>query len=286
MALPQPDPSLPGGAAPVFGDTDAARGDHLRANNQAIWENLEYLNNAENVDDAAEATPVDADKVGFFQIVGAVIKYVTFANLFAYVVSKLIAVTTKTTPVDDDAVLLRDSAAGNAPKWLSFTNLKAFLKTYFDILYAPTVFWVRDEKSSGTAAQSLSAATWNKRTLASKLNTISGASIASSVVTLPAGTYEATAFAETANATTNSIKHKIRLYDTTNTVELVVGSSAHLATGNTSLTQSTIPMSRFTLAGATNIELQHYVSGANSGGEPTSSGSVEVYAEVYFKKVE
>lgn len=161
----------------------------------------------------------------------------------------------------------------------------ALMKTYFDTLYAPTVFWVRDEKSSGTAAQSLSAATWNKRTLASKLNTISGASIASSVVTLPAGTYEATAFAATSNNTTDSIRHKIRLYDTTNAAELVVGSSAHLSTGTTSSTQSTIPMSRFTLAGSTNIELQHYVSAADPGGAAVSSGSVEVYAEAYFKKV-
>lgn len=142
MALPQVDPSLPGGAAPVFGDTDAARGDHLRANNQAIWENLEYLNDGENVDDAAAATPVDADKVGFFQIVGAVIKYVTFANLFAYIVSKLIAVTTKTTPVDADAVLLRDSEASDAPKWVTLTNLKSFLNVYFATIFQPlnTVF--------------------------------------------------------------------------------------------------------------------------------------------------
>ena len=81
MSLPQPDPSLPGGSAPLFSDTDAARGDHLRANNQAIWENLEYLNNGENINDADEATPVDADKVGFFQIVGGIIKYVTWANV-------------------------------------------------------------------------------------------------------------------------------------------------------------------------------------------------------------
>lgn len=43
MPLPQDDPSLPGGAAPLFSDTDAVRGDHLRANNQLIWENLQYL---------------------------------------------------------------------------------------------------------------------------------------------------------------------------------------------------------------------------------------------------
>lgn len=41
----------------------------------------------------------------------------------------------KTTPVNADKIPLADSAASNILKWLSFTNLKAFLKTYFDTLY-------------------------------------------------------------------------------------------------------------------------------------------------------
>ena len=43
--------------------------------------------------------------------------------------------TEKTTPVDADLLLLLDSAAGNAGKKLSWTNIKATLKTYFDTLY-------------------------------------------------------------------------------------------------------------------------------------------------------
>lgn len=43
MSLPQPDPSNPALPAPLFADVDAVRGDHLRANNQLIWENLQYL---------------------------------------------------------------------------------------------------------------------------------------------------------------------------------------------------------------------------------------------------
>lgn len=43
MPLPQPDPSNPVLPAPLFADVDAVRGDHLRANNQLIWENLQYL---------------------------------------------------------------------------------------------------------------------------------------------------------------------------------------------------------------------------------------------------
>lgn len=43
MALPKADPSLPGGVSPIFQDTDAVRGDHMRANNNYIWENFTAL---------------------------------------------------------------------------------------------------------------------------------------------------------------------------------------------------------------------------------------------------
>ncbi|HRJ10336.1 MAG TPA: hypothetical protein PLP58_17285 [Prosthecobacter sp.] len=42
----------------------------------------------------------------------------------------------KTTPADADKVPLIDSAASNVLKWLSWSNLKAALKSYFDTLYA------------------------------------------------------------------------------------------------------------------------------------------------------
>lgn len=91
MALPQPDPSNPALPAPLFADVDAVRGDHLRANDQVIWENLQYLDDGENINDAAAATPVDADRLGFWQIAGTIIKYVTFANLWAYILAKIVA---------------------------------------------------------------------------------------------------------------------------------------------------------------------------------------------------
>lgn len=45
-------------------------------------------------------------------------------------------ITGKSTPVDADVFLIEDSAASNAKKSLSWANLKATLKTYFDTLYA------------------------------------------------------------------------------------------------------------------------------------------------------
>jgi hypothetical protein len=43
--------------------------------------------------------------------------------------------TAKTTPVDADLTLIGDSASSFANKKSTFTNIKAFLKTYFDTLY-------------------------------------------------------------------------------------------------------------------------------------------------------
>lgn len=43
--------------------------------------------------------------------------------------------TSKTTPVDADQIGLMDSAASNILKKLSWANIKATLKTYFDTLY-------------------------------------------------------------------------------------------------------------------------------------------------------
>jgi hypothetical protein len=48
------------------------------------------------------------------------------------------AATGKTTPVDADELPLVDSAASNVLKKLTGTNLKAYLKTYFDTLYTAT----------------------------------------------------------------------------------------------------------------------------------------------------
>jgi hypothetical protein len=45
--------------------------------------------------------------------------------------------TSKTTPVDADETYLRDSEASGASKKLTWANIKATLKTYFDTLYTP-----------------------------------------------------------------------------------------------------------------------------------------------------
>ena len=123
MSLPNNDPSLPSEAAPIFADTDAGRGDHLRANNQKIWQNMQYLDNGENIEDASTATPIDADQLGFWQVAGAIIKKVTFADFFLWLIGKIYALAGKTTPADADRLLITDSAESNVGKSLTLANL-------------------------------------------------------------------------------------------------------------------------------------------------------------------
>lgn len=78
------------------------------------------------------------------------------------------AVAAKATPVDADGLLLLDSAAGNAPKYTLWSNIKATLKTYFDTLYtsvATALAAVISTASNWTAPQRSSALTDNDLSL-------------------------------------------------------------------------------------------------------------------------
>jgi len=62
--------------------------------------------------------------------------YLTAKAIYDWVTTLLLAsLAAKTTPVNADGVPIMDSAASNVMKFLSFTDLKTFLKTYFDTLY-------------------------------------------------------------------------------------------------------------------------------------------------------
>lgn len=58
-------------------------------------------------------------------------------NLTNTIAPQTTAATSKATPVDADEIPIADSAASNGLKKLTWSNLKATLKTYFDSLYLP-----------------------------------------------------------------------------------------------------------------------------------------------------
>jgi len=72
MSLPYPtDPSLPANPTPLFSDTAAARGDHLRANNAEIWSNFSSLESSKI---EVLTSSVDSDIALFDGITGKILK--------------------------------------------------------------------------------------------------------------------------------------------------------------------------------------------------------------------
>ncbi len=147
---------------------------------------------------------------------------------------------------------------------------------------------VRDEKPNQTDGGGSTASAWNVRTLNTTLtNEISGASLGSNQITLPAGTYfiEASAPAHKVNG------HQLRLYNTSDAATAIAGHSTYTDT-NDNVTNHSFVTGRFTISAEKVFELQHWTrqTVATSGlGRVANSGSnnveVEVFADVMIKKL-
>jgi hypothetical protein len=141
-----------------------------------------------------------------------------------------------------------------------------------------------ETQASGTNGGTSVATTFTKRTLnTTVVNNITGCSIASSVITLPAGSYIVTASAPSFE----SNLFKIRLQNTTDSSTAVLGTSE--LTGSGVVQTNGIVSGFFTITGNKNFELQHYVQSARANlgfGNPTSIASVsEVYSTIQIDKV-
>ena len=144
---------------------------------------------------------------------------------------------------------------------------------------------IRDEKASGTAGGTSTSATWNIRVLNTvKTNEISGASLSSNQITLPAGTY----WIDSSAPAMRCAEHKLKLYNVTDAADEIIGTSEYSVGGSDGVTRSEVS-ERFTIAGTKAFELRHYTSTgvATFGlGERTNVGGViEVYTDVKIWKV-
>lgn len=79
------------------------------------------------------------------------------------------AATAKTTPVDADTIGLIDSAASNALKKVTWANIKATLKTYFDGIY-PAISSLTGHTSASSGAHAASAISYSGNTNLSSTN--------------------------------------------------------------------------------------------------------------------
>lgn len=148
---------------------------------------------------------------------------------------------------------------------------------------APKIFIAEDIKTA-TAGGSSSAGS-NTRTLNTVLtNTITGASLSSNTITLPAGTYRIEASAPAFIAD----KHQVFWYDTSNNTTTLSGTSEYTdAATNVVQTRSWV-IGRFTASATTTYQLRHYIQTAratNGLGVTTGFASTtDVYAQVKIEK--
>ena len=140
-----------------------------------------------------------------------------------------------------------------------------------------------ETQASGTNGGTATSGSWFKRTLNTTVqNGITGCSIASSVITLPAGTYSVLALAP--NYKTD--KSQFRLQNTTDATTIIYGTSNIAAAGaNTGMTGTV--QAYFTLAASKDIELQNRVEStfATYGLGLAASFGGEVYSTIQITKV-
>ena len=173
-----------------------------------------------------------------------------------------------------------------AAKWTPFVSgavlTAAQLNDTVDNFADIAIF--NETQASGTAGGTFTSGSYVKRTLnTTVVNNITGCSIASSVITLPAGTYSVFATSPAFSVDDN----KCRLRNTTAGTDLAIGNSSY-TTGGTAVTILSTIQRYFTLTGSTNIELQHRCAttkASNGFGVQSSFGDSEIYSQITIIRV-
>jgi hypothetical protein len=146
-------------------------------------------------------------------------------------------------------------------------------------------FYVEDQKSAGTHGGTFSAGAWRTRDLNTiKTNTISGASLASNQIILPAGIYDIEAHAPVFCVD----YHKLRLYNITAAVDIAIGTQDKIASAESSGGLAFV-RGRLSVAANTVIELQQWctTTGITTGFGIAANinGKVEIYSDIIIRKV-
>ncbi|WP_448950592.1 hypothetical protein [Labrys neptuniae] len=155
--------------------------------------------------------------------------------------------------------------------------------------------WVQDERATGTSgdASSTSAGVFVPATLNTvKRNVIAGASVASNIITLPAGVYYAkwkNPLHAHASSAQGSSQQKTRLRDVTNNITLGVGDGNSFSSGAPDILATLLSLGTayFTLSAPATVAL-HRVSPTHAStmfGVATGFAEVEVYAVLEIWKV-
>ncbi len=141
----------------------------------------------------------------------------------------------------------------------------------------------KDQKASATNGGSFTQSTWQKRDITDKVIDGTGsASLATSQITLPAGTYRCRI-----QCPANSVGgHQVRLRNTTASATLVVGDSQWANSGSTETTTATA-VGQFTVTSGQALEIQHWCTSTQNTtglGKAVGSGELETYTVAEFWK--
>ena len=135
-------------------------------------------------------------------------------------------------------------------------STKVATTAYADTAGTRQNLYIEDQKIAGTNGGTFTAGAWQTRDLNTVVvNNISGASLSSNQITLPAGTYDVEASA----SAFRTVLHEARLYNTTDSAVLLSGTSERSGTSSDNTHKSFI-RGRFTIAGTKVITLQHRCS--------------------------
>ncbi len=183
-------------------------------------------------------------------------------------------------PVDFRTYRRKTAGAGTTDPSLDQTNWQILTGVPYPFLH------VRDEKTSATNAGDTINGTQTRTLNTVVFNTISGASVASSLVTLPAGTYDVEISAPMASQT-----HKASLYNNTDSTNILVGTSEISTQPPSPTIQSRSWITgRFTISATKVVKVNHYTNIATTTGFGLGTAVAapslnEVYTEAKFWKV-
>lgn len=193
-------------------------------------------------------------------------------------------ITAKTVAGSGVVVTGSQSVVGDGTDMYSTSGMAGITQAQADARYCQIGYMlVQDQKASGTEGGSSTSGTQTRTINTTVANTISGASLASNQITLPAGTYRVRGSSTNASG----VFARTWLRNVTDSTVAAQGGSA--AGYNVSVYPS-MPsefVGRFTITGPKVFDVQHYSSQAIATiglGRAVSSGAVEIYTTVEIIK--
>ena len=163
--------------------------------------------------------------------------------------------------------------------FIAFTVANTYTQSQVDGLIAGAISLAifNETQSSGTEGGANTNGSYTKRTLNTTIvNTITGCSIASSVITLPAGTYHVTASAPALAVN----GHRIRFRNTSDSTTAVLGATGYTATSAPNNDRAILD-GYFIITGSKNFELQHMTATLKTGNGLGAAQSQDALGEVY-----